>query len=136
MGMESLIALALIAFFVWASLRKTTNRDDQVGGQRRSQQSQPTSGSQEATRAQSQSQMRAEIDRAVQRDFGRVATSPRSQARAAAGNEGSLCLPYGRWRCGSVVSPHAAIGGSGGVVPGRQPEDSVLTPRRGLRLGC
>lgn len=74
--MEFLIGLALIVFFVWAWSRNATNDKEAEAPKRQSQTKQPTHTSHEAASAEIESQMRAEIDRAVQRDFGRVAVSP------------------------------------------------------------
>ena len=74
--MEFLIAVALIAFFVWAWSRNATT-DAKVEAQKRpSQKGRSTRRSHEPALAEIESPMRAEIDRAVQRDFGRVAISP------------------------------------------------------------
>ena len=72
--MEILLGVALVAFLAWAWLRSTRNRAESTPDRRL--ESQPSSASQGANLATIESPLRAEIDRSVQRDFGRSAAAP------------------------------------------------------------
>ena len=74
--MEFLIAVALIAFFVWAWSRNATTGKKGDAQERMGSRKPPTRRPHVAVLAERESQVRAEIDRAVQRDFGRVGTEP------------------------------------------------------------
>lgn len=74
--MEFLVALALIAFFIWAWSRNATAAGKTDAQKRARSKKAPTRVPHEAALAEIESEMRAEIDRAVQRDFSRSAASP------------------------------------------------------------
>jgi len=74
--MEFLIGLALIAFFIWAWSRNATTGRKAGAAKTPTHKERSTRTSHKPASAEIESPMRAEIDRAVQRDSGRVAVSP------------------------------------------------------------
>jgi hypothetical protein len=72
--MEILLGVALVAILAWAWSRNTRNHAKSTPDRRLKVQ--PSSASQEANLAAIESQLRAEIDRSVQRDFSRSSAAP------------------------------------------------------------
>lgn len=72
--MEIVLGVALLVFLVWAVARSRRKPAQSAQGRRAA--SRPFSTSQDASLFELESQFRAEIDRSVQRDFGRSSTAP------------------------------------------------------------
>jgi hypothetical protein len=72
--MEVLLGLALAGFLIWAGARSRRNHTEPAQGRRAA--SRPSSASRGAGLFEIESQLRAEIDRSVQRDFGRSPAAP------------------------------------------------------------